>query len=358
MNLYEMTLSDNTVAIIHDTETHKTLMSTNYNFIFDKVTGKHARWGNTIKHDGALHLGVPEIADIEISTICNGVKGVICPFCYKKNSPTGHNMSLFTFMSLFNKLPPSITQVALGIGDIESNPEFWHILDYTRGRGVVPNITTNGEGMTPQIARKLSKVCGAVAVSLYNPATTYDAVKMLTDAGLDQVNIHFLLSSETYEKALDLYCDYKNDTRLEGLRAIVLLSLKQKGRAVDTFSRLSQDKLNYLVHLAFVQDIPLGFDSCGAVKFMEAVKDYPNKDQLESLCEPCESSLYSSYFDVHGKYYPCSFMEGTPDWEEGLEVIECNDFMRDVWLHERTQSFRVSTSINRITGKACTQYKI
>lgn len=358
MKLLQIKLPDSSPAILHETPTHKTLISPKYNFIFDKITGSHARWGETPEHNGSLFLGMPEIADIEISTVCSGVKGVVCPFCYKGNTANGDNMTLETFKQLFAKLPPTVTQIAFGIGDIQGNPDFWDILAYTRANGVIPNITTNGEGIDQYIAGKLSEACGAVAVSLYDKNTTYNAISKLTTAGLKQVNIHFMISEQTYQNAIDLFRDFQTDDRLEKLRAIVLLSLKQKGRAVNNFTRLDQDKFNNLVNIAFDGNIPLGFDSCSATKFMEAVKNFPNKDELYTLCEPCESTLYSSYFDVHAKYYPCSFMEGMPHWKEGLEVIGCDDFMEDVWMHERTKVFRLATILNRAEKKACVTYQI
>ena len=95
----------------------------------------------------------PEIADIEISTICHGIppvgmdKPVPCKFCYKSNSGRGENMSLDTFKQIFHKFPRSLTQIAFGIGDIDSNPDLWNIMRYCRDNNyqfIVPNVTVNG----------------------------------------------------------------------------------------------------------------------------------------------------------------------------------------------------------------------
>ena len=44
---------------------------------------------------------------------------------------------------------------------------------------------------------------------------------------------------------------------------IVLLSLKPKGRAINRFHKLPQEKFNELVNFALENNIGIGFDSCG-----------------------------------------------------------------------------------------------
>jgi len=102
---------------ILDSPTKKILISKDYNFYFDKKTGFFARWGETKEDDGDLEKGLPEIADIEISTVCHGV-GNHCKICYKANTGTGDNMSLETFEKVLDSLPLSVTQIAIGIGDL------------------------------------------------------------------------------------------------------------------------------------------------------------------------------------------------------------------------------------------------
>jgi len=55
---------------IIETSTHKKLVITKYNFVFDKRTGLFVRWGESLKDDP--EFGLPEIADIEVTTICHG----------------------------------------------------------------------------------------------------------------------------------------------------------------------------------------------------------------------------------------------------------------------------------------------
>jgi radical SAM protein with 4Fe4S-binding SPASM domain len=332
----------------------KIVRSDDYNFNFDCKTGQFMRWGATPQDDPEWARYGPEIADIEISTICNAG----CKFCYKGNTGCGQNMSLNTFKEVFDKLPDHLTQIAFGIGDMDSNPDLWDIMNYSKKHNVVPNITVNGKNMTDEHYDKLAVTCGAVAVSLYDYDECYNTVKELTDRGMDQVNIHCLLSDETYEKCLKVMYDYKNDSRLSKLNAIVFLWLKPKGRAVGNMNQLkSQKHYKYLVDYAFEYEVPIGFDSCSAPMFVDAIKDRPDFKRLYDMCEPCESTLFSMYINVEGKAMPCSFSD---DAFAGVDVAKCDDFINDVWNSAEFRDFRQHITNNKDENgcRNCPLYKL
>ena len=71
-------------------------------------------------------------------------------------------------------------------------------MEYCRENGVIPNITV--AQIDDTVAKKLSELCGAVAVSRYAyKDACYDSVNKLTYLGMKQVNIHQMISQETYE---------------------------------------------------------------------------------------------------------------------------------------------------------------
>jgi len=334
----------------------KTYKSENYNFIFNKKTGFFARWGKTQEDDPEYSPFGPEILDIEISTICH--KG--CTFCYKSNGTyQGTNMSFNTFKKMFDKFPKHLTQVAFGIGDIDANKDLWTIMDYCRENGVIPNITINGDRMTPELYDKLANVCGAVAVSLYDKDTCYNAIKELTDRGMTQVNIHALLSEETLDNCYCVLEDRKTDKRLEKLNAVVLLWLKPKGNR-NSYHQLSNiNKLKKLVDFAIDTKAPFGFDSCTASNFLEVVKDRPEFEQYKIMSEPCESTLFSYYINVDGIGFPCSFTEGQSSYS-GIDVLNCNNFKEDIWYHPETVMFRnkVLNSKDCNDCRRCVEYDL
>lgn len=390
MNIYEKTpeivsqiqLFDGTFATVKDTAKYKALKSEHYNYFFNKENGFFVRWGKAASYegpykgernnhkgimyinwcdiwnqkfdikkffmdldtDGDLRYGVPEIADIEISTACK--QG--CAFCYKGNKPEGDNMSLETFKKVLSKLPISVGQVAFGITDIDANPDMWDIFDYTRNQGIIPNVTINGSRMTPEIYDRLSKTMGAVAVSVgtaYDKDNSYNAIDELTKRGMKQVNIHNMICLENFDYTIQVMKDIKEDPRLKNLNALVLLSLKPKGRAENRFHQLPQDKFNELCEFAMKNEISIGFDSCSSHKFYKYIDSENNLDEklknnMYDCVECCESSCYSSYLDTNGFYYPCSFTPDNDGWKDGISVIDCEDFIKDVWMSDKTKDFR------------------
>jgi MoaA/NifB/PqqE/SkfB family radical SAM enzyme len=346
---------------------YKLLRSPTYNYCFDKTNGLFLCWGKNVKDDPAYSPYGPVLLDVELSTICSGINGTPCTWCYKSNTPKGHNMSLETFKKIFHKIPRTLTQVAFGIGNLSANPELWDILTYCRNNPynyVIPNITINGAHLTDEYAERLVKLCGAVSVSCYEPKNVcYDAIKKLTDLGLKQCNIHKISALETYDSCLEVMRDSKEDEHLKKLNAIVFLALKPKGDR-NTFHKLGKDKFKTLIDYALVKDIKIGFDSCSAPMFLESVKDRPNYKRFERLSEPCESFSSSLYINVFGKAVACSFLADHKDYQE-IDVINCEDFLNDVWFSEPAKQFRdkllkteTSTIINSKGCRSCPEFDI
>jgi hypothetical protein len=341
-----------------DTKAFKTIQSANFNSVFCKKTGEFFRWGATKNDDPDFCPFGNEILDIEISTICYGPqkennKCSPCLACYKNLTSKGENMSFETYKTILSKMPPVLQQVAIGIGSVANpytgelvNPDLFNIMNYTREKGIVPNITINGSRMDDEHYRKLATLCGAVSVSFYDKDSCYDTVeklnlmKSLPEATLKQVNIHQILSLDTLPQCYEVLKDSKKDSRLKDLNAIVFLILKPKGKR-NTLTQLKNKKeYKKLIDTAFANHVRIGFDSCGCAAFLDAVKDYPNYKIMETYSESCESTLFSAYINVDGMFFPCSFTENTPEWEKGLNVINCSDFTQDIWNHPKTIEFR------------------
>lgn len=328
--------------------TKKLVKSPIYNYIFDRETGFFARWGKTKDDDPYISPFGPEIADIEISTVCNGIGKSMamrkpCPWCYKSNTGCGENMIFDTFKALFHKLPSNLTQIAFGIGDVDGNPDLWRIMEYCRDNDynvVVPNITVNGMGVDKTVAKRLAELCGAVSVSRYHiPGVCYDAIRNLNEAGLKQVNIHQLLAAETYESCFQLLEDTQNDSRLAGLNAIVFLMLKPKGDRNKYHGIGSTDRFNILIKTAQDMGVSVGMDSCTAPLMFRYADEY-NQSEIVPSIEPCESTLFSIYINTNAEVFPCSFTEGTEGWETGISMLEVEDFFKDVWFSDRLKEWR------------------
>lgn len=339
---------------IFENDTNKVIRSTHYNYNFNKKTGHFIRWGKTIDDDPQYAPG-PEILDIEISA---GKCLASCRFCYKSNNGAlpVQNMNLADFKTILDKMPRTLTQVAFGITDIETNLDFFPMMEYCREKGVVPNYTCNGWQVTDEVAKMTSEICGAVAVSVYNKDVSYDAIKKFTQAGMKQVNIHFMLSEETYDKAFEIVDDIASDERLLDMNAIVFLAYKPKGPHPDRFHTIrDKEKYNKLIKYCEDKGVGYGMDSCSAGSYVEAIQDRENRTQISQFVESCESSMFSGYINVEGKYYHCSFAEGEGLWKDGIDVLGCDNFIDDVWNHKLTRQFRNASikTANKNPHKDC-----
>ena len=336
----------------------KQFRSPDYNYNFNMTNGYFERWGATEEDDPTYSPFAPEIWDAEVSEQCNGINGVPCPFCYKGNvGNKGRNTTMDQFITMFCKLPtikgiPFLTQIAFGIGDIDANPDLWEMMEFCRKQGVVPNVTINGDRLTDDIVEKLVRLCGAISVSRYDDKNVcYDAVKRLKDAGCKQVNIHQMVSQETFDNCTSVVMDYQNDKRLKDLNAIVFLGLKQKGRG-DKYNVLTDEDFTNLICFAMKQKTPIGFDSCSANKVAEVFKGMGILEKYEQFIEPCESTAFSMYTSVDAKFFPCSFAE---DVTEGIDMLKVTDFQSEVWHNKLTCCERKRIMDN---GRSCPYFDV
>jgi MoaA/NifB/PqqE/SkfB family radical SAM enzyme len=341
---------------VFESERAKIVRSPVYNYNFYKETGYFERWGETIQDDPQV-APAPEIMDIEISA--GGKCRARCDFCYKANGVGPHkNMSVEDFENILEKLPPTLTQVALGITDIDAHPQLVEILRACRDRGVVPNFTTNGLAFDKVDLPTIVGLVGAIAVSVYphlGKDVGYNAVKQLTDLGLEQVNIHLLYHQDNLPFVYEVLWDTVTDWRLQKLNATVLLGLKPKGRAEEGFTPLSKERFTELVKYCFDNDLRIGFDSCSAAKFEGAIESIVlfagEKARLLEMSERCESTCFSVYVNVDGRAFPCSFTEEG----QGVNVLEAENFVRDVWASGVFVDFRNRLLANE---RKCPVYEI
>ena len=378
---------------ILETSREKLVKSEDYNSYFNKETGFFARWGAR-KEDNPAYAPMPEILDLEISAgKCMGK----CPECYKCNGAVEetHNMTFNEFKDIFHKVAktkvittfksgfPSISadinsswencntkedyinrakeiytyqddikdiriynegllqQIAFGICDIGTNPDFFKMLAYCREFDVIPNYTCHALDMNEEYAKLTAKYCGAVAISVYNKEKSYNAVKMLADAGMKQINFHVIAHDKSYNKIFSILDDLTTDERIKGkVKAVVLLKYKPKGNGVGKFKHLSDEQYREIINYATERNIGIGFDSCSAHAYLRVIKDDKDYDKKAICAEPCESACFSSYINHKGEFFACSFCENEGMWKEGIPVLEAPDFEESVWNNYQTIRFR------------------
>lgn len=329
----------------------KMVKSSNYNYKFDKRTGLFVRCGKTF-HDDPQMAPAFEILDWELSTSCDNN----CAFCYKGNTEHGTTVSLIDFKETIDrlkKLNPIWCQVAYGIGSLKYIPDLDQMLKYTRLSGIIPNITISCLETDTRGIEAIKKECGACAISNYHPALTIETAKFLREnSNLAQVNVHQVLSKETYINAIHLLeiIAELNKVKQNPVTAVVFLWIKPKGRAVsNNYSAVSQVELNYIIDFAMDKGIGIGFDSCSAPMVMR----HPDMINQEVFIEPCESTLFSAYLDVHGDFYPCSFTTGISKHD----AINIRDVVSisDIWNSPLYVEFR--TRLLK-SGRSCPSYRL
>lgn len=371
---------------------YKVVNSEKYNSVFNKETGFFARWGET-KEDNPNYAPMPEILDLEISAgKCMGK----CPECYKCNGAVEetHNMTFAEFQNIFHKVaktsfritfksefPPIeglvtdykncfnkedvkkeirfmfsnqddienieifnkglLSQIAFGICDIGTNPDFFKMMEYCREFDVIPNYTCHALDMNEEYAKLTAKYCGAVAISVYNKEKAYNVVDMLSKAGMKQINFHAIAHDKSYDRILSIITDLQTDERIKNkVKAVVLLKYKPKGNGVGKFNHLTDKQYQEIISFAEKNNVNIGFDSCSAHAYLRVIKD--DKDfEAKSMCaEPCESACFSSYINHKGEFFACSFCENEGMWQEGISILECENFEKEVWQNSKTQKFR------------------
>ncbi len=339
-----------TIQII-ETDKMKIIDSENFHSVFNKNTGFFARWGKNLRDNPQVSPIGPEIVDVEISSgFCSGK----CKFCYKSNgSGLAKNMSFFQFKDVISKLGPNLTQVALGLTDLNTNPDLTKIMRWCRSQNIIPNLTTNGFGFNKKLVKKVAGLAGAISVSYYEhtEGQAHNAICGLAEAGVKQLNIHLLLAKETFEYTQEFINWFSTSDIKNVVRALVFLGIKPKGRGFNLHP-VSQTEFDKVVLACKTHKIQYGFDSCSAPKYEKHVKKYETENQkrLLQLSERCESGLFSIYINVDSRISPCSFCEG---------IFEPFDFKLEKdwswWNHKRLNDWRKTLLKN---NRKCPVYRL
>lgn len=314
--------------------------SPEYNMAFSSLTGECLRFGKSVESDPTWCPFGPEILDLEIAV--NGCTRH-CDFCYKDNTDAPPTlMSVQTVDRIIHKLPQTVCQAALGITGARTHPDLFRIMRLLREHDIVPNFTVSG--VDPEIDKefvsKAAEYAGAVAVSIYPDKIEqcFRTAQRFRKAGIGQTNLHFVLSQQSLEGTFEVL-SYLNAAKSE--LTLVLLGLKPKGRA-SSLSPVTYQQFQRVVDACTDYQIPLGFDSCSASKYIRwihAGESAPwRREQLLQMVEPCESGLFSLYINVYGVAYPCSFAEKEAAPE--IDVLNTSDFLSDVWMHPEMVDWR------------------
>ncbi len=311
----------------------KIFKNDNYELLFNTKTGVEVLQ-EIIGNDDPFMTELPTMLDCGIMGHCKNN----CEFCYQGDKYQ-ENMKLEDFKQIIDELKYHTNQVALGgRGNPEDHENFEEILKYSRESGVVPNYTSAGNNITPEIVKISKKYCGAVAISFYDKPFTYKALDMFINGGV-KTNIHLIYSSMSHDLAMRILNGedvWNNKINLEKLNAIVFLLFKPKGKGANLpewFPSKNQIKeFGELIGNAKTK-FKIGADSC----LINHVLKFANfSEQQRMSVDTCESGRMSVYITPDMKLVPCSFADHD---KYGRDIK--NHKIKEVWHNsEPFQKFR------------------
>ncbi len=313
--------------------------SLSYTSLFNPETGFFARVPDKGKKEPFWSPHGPELMDISITNWCD--KG--CTFCYKTSTKRGLHMKLSDYESVIDQAAEMGTfQVALGGGNPNQHPDFVEILEYTMAKGIVPNYTTNGRGLTKGILAATKRNCGAVAVSAYPPYNeTAETIRVLSENSI-MTNVHFILDAQSIDTAISWLLE--PPIFLRSINAIIFLNYKPSGRKIFEEKLLRHsDRLNEFFGLATSANrkLKVGFDAC----CVSGV--FARTDANTSIVDACDAGRFSLYVSEDLQVHPCSFQSGLADGD----ILDEDNSLLDIWTKSKNMnSFRGYFSSDRCGG--------
>lgn len=225
----------------------------------------------------------PELLDVAINNKCLAN----CPYCYTKAMVCGENFNnivekaqtIWGSMEL-NDRP---FQIAIGgAGEPTLHPQFSEFVKCIRELDIIPNYTTNGMHLTPEVLDATSKYVGGVALS-WHPhikKVFHEAVKKLHKLNV-KLNVHVIVGTKNSLIDLkELYYTYE-----DVFDYFVILPYQAAGRAIKI-------KTEPVWHQTFNW-----IDTVNSKKFAFGALFY---DFLQQNKIPLEMSIYNP--DVYSGY--------------------------------------------------------
>jgi len=249
---------------------------------------------------------VPETVDVKITDWCNGPGNELCSYCYMSSHTRGKHAPKALLETIFAGLKTPPYQIAFGGGEPTAHPDFPWFLEYTRAQGTVPNYTTAGHIMRPEVIEATNKYCGGVALTYHafkGPEWfkgVYDKWKAAL-APRVQLNVHVIFDDHVAESLQDLM-----NVGLRGVNLVLLAYYPNVGRAdytgvpsKGTYQVRAPEAIKEVTEKA-------GF----RIAFSEGLLAYFLSHQLpevDTRFAMQQEGLFSCYIDDHGQMSTSSF---------------------------------------------------
>ncbi len=214
-----------------------------------------------------------------------------------------------------------VFEVALGGGEAGLGSEVAELAEAARGLGLVPNVTTSGIGLRPDLAKRLAAAVGQVNVSV-DGLTTYSAVRGWGSAtaplkAIDElraagarVGVNTVITRQNIGELDDLAEELSH----RGVAEWQWLRWKPAGRGALRYPELALREEEFLQLWPKTLELEARFGltirwDCAMVPFLAAHGLDPEPARLLGLrgCTGGEDLLART---ADGRYVPCSFAKG------------------------------------------------
>jgi radical SAM protein with 4Fe4S-binding SPASM domain len=267
----------------------------------------------------ARFLSAPLEVHFSVTNACS----LRCGHCYMDSGERDANeLSAGDFRKAVDLLAKmGVFHMALGGGEALERPDFFELAAYVRGRGIVPNLTTNGILMTEEIAAKC-RIFGQVNVSIdvingleevgSNAAVLVAAVRavdLLQEAGI-KVGLNCVVTRQSFNQLTEVFA-FAGE---RGLTDVELLRLKPSGRGkLDYFERrLTAEQIREFYPVIRSLSLQYGIPAKIDCSFVPTFCWYrPDKVMMEQFSVyGCEAGNVLLGVRSNGRFAGCSFLTG------------------------------------------------
>lgn len=247
----------------------------------------------------------------------------------------------------------NVFHIAMGGGEALEREDLFEVAEYTREKGLVPNLTTSGSIMNDELAKKL-KIFGQVNLSIdglyddYNifrkSKVEFDAIDRSIDILIRNkipTGINCVVGKRNYDHIPEIF-EYASK---KGLNEIEFLRFKPLGRGIE---RYNSERTTYeqnikliplLTKMSEKYNITAKID-CSFVPMLCYHK--PPKELLYSMATyGCEAGNVLLGIKSNGKISGCSFLE-----TEGLSVLDLSTKFSNSFQRERTVTNNIAEPCN------------
>lgn len=266
-------------------------------------------------------LSAPTEVHLALTSRCP----VRCTACYLDAGPEREPPGGDDLQQCLSELAAlGVLEIALGGGEALLRDDLLDVADAIRSHGMVPNLTTSGLGLTPELAARMAGRFGQINVSIdglgpsYRAVRGFDgasralhAVELLIGAGI-RVGINTVLTRHNHPTLGEL----GRALAQRGVAEWQWLRLKPSGRGRTAYAELALHpaQAEALWPLALELEAEIGLTirwDCALVPFLATHGLPPGRlARLGVVGCPGGHSLLTRHAD--GAWAPCSFTEGAP----------------------------------------------